>query len=87
MTVSSPEAVIDEVIAQIKTPTPGKSLTQRLGPDEVRSHLGDLCGMLECHFLDLPVQLAEIAMRDHGTARTELVDELLELRTHPLVAA
>jgi|GEM_PF-3534297 hypothetical protein len=86
MTLQTREGAIDEVISQVRTAN-GRKLTQRLRPDEVRSYLGDLCSLLQCHFLDLPVQLADIALRDGGTSRAELVDELIQMRVHPMVAA
>jgi len=87
VTVSNRLGAIDEVIAQLRPAPVGQKLTERLRPDEVRSCLGDLCSLLQCHYLDLPVQLAEIALRDGGTSRSELVDELLMMRAHPMIAA
>jgi hypothetical protein len=80
------EAAIDQVLAEL-IPKEGQKLHKRMSASEVRSHLSDLCVLLECHFLDLPVQIADIAMRDGNTSRTELVDHLLELRDTPMIAA
>jgi hypothetical protein len=78
---------IDEVIARVRSAPTGLKLSQRLQADEVMSCLGDLCSLLRCHYLDLPVQLVDLALRDGGTSREELVDELIQMRVHPMVAA
>lgn len=87
MTETDRIGAIDEVIARVRSAPQGQKLTERLQADEVRSCLGDLCSMLQCHFLDLPVQIVDFALRDGGTSREELVDELIQMRVHPMVAA